>query len=76
MGMFDSVHVNCPNIQCDGVLEFQSKRGNCNLDSYTLIDMPVEIAIDLKGSHERCPKCNNLVYIDIQTAVLGTAYIK
>ena len=54
MGMFDSVIIPCA--VCGAPLEFQSKAGDCSLRSFTLDNVPSEIAADLNGQWERC-KC-------------------
>lgn len=52
MGMFDSVTVGCPH--CSAILEFQSKAGPCQLNTYPCISVPVEIALDLHKQTEVC----------------------
>lgn len=52
MGMFDTVHVQCPN--CRKNLEFQSKAGRCSLTDYSLQTAPVEILGDIAGDQETC----------------------
>lgn len=60
MGMFDSVFVTCP--KCGKQVEFQSKVGDCNLNSYTSDCVPILIALDLDGDSEEC-SCGNVVRI-------------
>jgi hypothetical protein len=40
-----------------GRVEFQSKAGACNLDSYTLENVPPEIAGNLIGESDKCRAC-------------------
>lgn len=54
MGMFDSVYVDCV---CGARVEFQSKAGECNLDHYTINNVPPGIACDLIGKSEKCSEC-------------------
>jgi len=54
MGLFDSVFAFCP--QCGHRLEFQSKAGECRMDSFSLHDVPPVIAGELNGALETC-KC-------------------
>jgi hypothetical protein len=55
MGCFDSVYVQCP--VCSEQVEFQSKAGECLLDTFFEDDVPVQIALDIEGERDRCPKC-------------------
>ena len=57
MGMFDSVFVACRNKDCDNVIEFQSKMGDCILKSYSIDDVPIAIAKDISGERMCCEKC-------------------
>jgi phage FluMu protein Com len=41
MEMYDTVIVNCP--KCGAVHEFQSKSGECNLETYTLKNCPDDV---------------------------------
>jgi hypothetical protein len=52
MGMYDSVTARCP--QCDLLVEFQSKAGDCTLTNYRLTRVPPEIAKDLNGEMVAC----------------------
>ena len=56
MGMFDSLYIEC---QCGERLEFQSKRGPCQCNEYTLGDCPSAVAGDLMGESQRC-KCGRV----------------
>lgn len=57
MGMYDSVHVNCP--ECHTVYEFQSKAGKCLLEEYPLMDAPLALLTDLYPPVATCKKCKS-----------------
>ena len=55
MGMFDAVWVPCPN--CGKPMEWQTKAGACNMDSYTLETAYPELLTDIMNDaryHETC----------------------
>ena len=47
MGMFDTIHFNCPN--CGKRIEAQSKSGPCSLGMHNNQSVPLEVAIDANG---------------------------
>lgn len=53
MGMFDSILVACP--ACNSPLEFQSKSGDCMLNSYSLWSAPAEVVAGAR--EETCEGC-------------------
>lgn len=55
MGMFDTVHVKCP--LCGGLIEIQSKAGECNLLHFRYDSVPVAVADDIDGDSLSCKKC-------------------
>ena len=55
MGMYDEVKFKCPS--CSKVLEFQTKSGHCNLDTFPSYRVPVEVAAGLIGESISCFKC-------------------
>lgn len=55
MGCFDSVSIRCPN--CGAKVEFQSKAGACRFYEYDEDEVPIEVAADINGDTEKCPKC-------------------
>lgn len=61
MGMFDRVSARCPN--CNEIIEWQSKAGDCNLDDYSIESVPVEIAADIDGEYTSCDNCTHSVRI-------------
>jgi len=69
MGMFDSLYVSCK--KCDNQIEFQSKVGECNLEKYTIANVPPEIAIDLNGQIQTCEKCDypNKLIVQVATFI-------
>lgn len=46
MGCFDTVEVPCPEDGCNGMVEFQSKGGDCYLATFDCREVPLEIAAD------------------------------
>lgn len=61
MGCFDSVNVRCPH--CDKYVEFQSKAGDCCLDTHHQGYVPPEIAKALNGAWTVCRWCNKGLFI-------------
>ncbi len=57
MGCFDSVYFGCPDRQCIGLVEFQSKAGGCDLEVFQPECVPLSIAGDIEGDVEMCPEC-------------------
>lgn len=72
MGMFDSVMVACP--KCGAFAEFQSKGGECKLETYTLVDAPVDVLSDIDKYPECCVKCGTVfgVKLTITTQIVVT----
>lgn len=69
MGMFDSVYVKCP--ECKEQVEFQSKAGHCNLDSFnSASDLPAVIAADLEGESRQCQGCGDMVDFPFRVIVV------
>lgn len=64
MGLFDSVWADCPNDECDGRIEWQSKAGDSYMVGYTLQAVPAAIAGDISGEVSRCLKCGTAVKIE------------
>jgi hypothetical protein len=60
MGMFDSVYIKCPTKNCRGVIEFQSKAGNCCLKVYRYPEetIPVCILESIKDDWSICSECH------------------
>ena len=58
MGMCDRVIINCPH--CGETLEFQSKAGLCELQTFDFGNVPPEIAEDLLGEKQEC-KCGRVL---------------
>lgn len=61
MGMFDSLIFKCK--KCGHKIDAQSKSGRCNLEEYTLRDLPIEAAIGM--DFFRCYKCGQDHQLDI-----------
>jgi transposase-like protein len=71
MGMYDSVKVPCPD--CKTIQLFQSKSGPCNLNEYTLHNMPVEVAIDInRHAPYKCENCGLDFGVLVKTIVQAT----
>jgi hypothetical protein len=64
MGMYDTVTVPCPT--CGEHGEFQSKSGDCKLETYTLDDAPDDV---LRGVNRHsplcCHKCGTLYAVEV-----------
>lgn len=58
MGMFDEVTAFCTKEGCDGIVEWQSKAGVCELKTYSFAGVPPEVAVDIDGDTECCKKCD------------------
>jgi len=64
MGMFDTVMVPCPT--CDTRAEFQSKSGDCKLETYLLEDAPDDVLFDVdRHSPTRCWQCGTLFTVEV-----------
>lgn len=65
MGMFDTVTVPCPT--CGERREFQSKSGECKLETYTLDDAPDDVLLDVnRHSPLRCHVCGTRYSVEIR----------
>jgi hypothetical protein len=59
MGVYDTVMVPCPT--CGERAEFQSKSGDCLLETFTLENAPEAVLIDVNRlAPYRCSKCATL----------------
>jgi len=64
MGMYDSVTVPCPT--CAEHAEFQSKSGDCKLETYSLEDAPDDVLLDVhRQAPMRCWKCGTLFTVEV-----------
>ncbi len=57
MGMYDSVVAACE--KCGGKVEWQSKAGPCELETYHFTEVPAEIAADIAGDWASCKECGH-----------------
>lgn len=68
MGMFDTIHFNCPN--CGAANEYQSKIGDCSLRDYSISDAPLLVIADLHDESNKdrlyCSYCNNKIHIRVR----------
>lgn len=69
MGMYDTVHITCPN--CRKVTELQSKAGASMLEEYPLELAPPEIVADLIKYENpiKCVSCGYSMRIRMHTDV-------
>jgi hypothetical protein len=65
MGMFDIVMVPCPT--CEERAEFQSKSGDCTLETYLLEEAPDDVLDDVnRHAPKTCDKCGALFGVQIE----------
>lgn len=65
MGMYDTVLVRCP--QCGTSAEFQSKSGNCTLETYSLDEASDDVLLDVnRHSPATCAKCGARFGVEIE----------
>ena len=62
MGMYDSLEVRCPT--CGTFVTFQSKAGDCVLDTFCLDNVPSSIADDLNGTTKSCSTCGDILKVN------------
>lgn len=55
MGMFDTIHFDCPN--CKATIEVQSKGGECLMHNYRFDFVPIESALGITGETVVCQSC-------------------
>ena len=62
MGLYDTVHVPCPN--CGTLSEFQSKSGDCTLSNYQLSNAPADVLVDInRHAPNTCDKCGTKYFV-------------
>jgi phage FluMu protein Com len=62
--MYDTITVQCP--KCGEPSEFQSKSGDCMLETYMLDDAPDDVLLGVNDyAPNRCSKCNTLFSVEI-----------
>ncbi len=67
MGMFDSVMVACPD--CHNPVEFQSKSGDCTLQTYCLEDAPDRVLDGIYGDIEHCSECRTTFGVELSRPI-------
>ena len=68
MGMFDTVNIPCP--KCQTPNEFQSKGGDCLLQTYTLENAPKDVLLDVnRHSPITCRECGTKYQVDLITSI-------
>jgi DNA-directed RNA polymerase subunit RPC12/RpoP len=65
MGMFDTVRIRCPH--CRGVVDEQTKFGECILKNEYLDDCDEEMKIGVSGYPITCYHCNEKLIVKSQT---------
>lgn len=55
MGLFDTIILKCPN--CKGILEFQSKGGECILKEYNEKNVSWNVMLAVNGKVIKCENC-------------------
>jgi hypothetical protein len=64
MGMYDSVMVPCPT--CGESADFQSKSGNCNLETFALDEAPDNVLLGVnRHAPMHCRKCGTKYHVAI-----------
>ena len=62
--MYDTVVVPCPT--CGETGEFQSKSGECKLETYALDDAPDDVLLDVnRHAPSRCHACGTLYSVEV-----------
>ena len=67
MGLFDSVTVPCPD--CGTYNDFQSKGGDCMMDTYTLEDVPADVLLDVNRHPVSCRSCGTPYHVRAEITV-------
>lgn len=64
MGMYDTVTVPCPT--CGERAEFQSKSGDCKLETFTLEEASDDVLLGVnRHAPMRCYKCGTLFTVEV-----------
>jgi hypothetical protein len=65
--------VDIPCAYCEELVEFQSKAIECEVDTYTYLDIPLAIAKVLNGESGRCRWCGARLsaYMDAETSPIS-----
>jgi len=64
MGMYDSVFIPCPN--CGEYNEFQSKGGDCFLETFYLENCPQDVLSDVNRHSPCICECGTKYEVDIE----------
>lgn len=73
MGMYDSVWARCP--KCDSKIEFQSKSGECRMDSFAPHAVPLAVALDMHENVVECDKCGYAATIRMAVPISTIAMV-
>lgn len=72
MGCYDTIIGKCP--ECNAENYFQSKSGDCCLETYDIEEAPNEIMQDAnRHTPEQCEGCEKLLFVDIENRKLRLA---
>ena len=64
MGCYDTIIGKCP--ECGIENYFQSKSGDCCLDTYDIEEAPEDVMVDAnRHTPEQCTSCEGWLFIDI-----------
>lgn len=75
MGMYDDVAIRCP--KCETINYFQSKAGDCKLQTFSLADAPEAILRDLEADSPLwCEECGSQIHIRVFHKLVAEAIIK
>ena len=74
MGMFDTLHFNCPD--CGRHIEEQTKAGECMLLDIPADAVPLEVAGSVEGDVVYCEKCRKRWCIALDNGIKKTVPMK
>lgn len=67
MGCFNTIKLKCK--ECKSSIEYQSKAGSCNLETYHINSSPLWELAELQQYGFTCDKCNTKHKVNVQTLV-------
>lgn len=65
MGQYDTLKVKCPS--CNKKVKFQSKGGDCNMTTYKLKNVPIDVLSDVNRYGPQTCECGTKIIIQIRT---------
>lgn len=57
MGLYNRIVARCPDLECTGEIEWQSKAGPDECSTYRPSEVPTDVAYDVEGTWEECSDC-------------------